>query len=209
MNFKKTIRQKAEVDPTFAKAVKAIQRERIDLAKYRMSDNDKQMLSFLRSISTGEGKEREAIRLQSMPYQKLSAVTQDGETYLVGHTRPLTVTMNDGQEFHPGPYYVFIPSRAVIHVSPQLVHLIPQSRPRALGRHPHHYASTDNPKGSPLSFSVNTCLGSFDNLMMGLYRLLDITGVFQAWHLYLTRWNEASQLCRSDEMYAIMRGEIS
>jgi len=210
MNFRKPIAvHRAQVSPEYAAAINQIYKKGIAVARRRMSEADKKMFEFLRSISTEEGREREAIRLRTLDYENFSAVMYDGEDYLVGLTRPLEVVKNSGAKSYPGRYYVFIPSSAIIDISPSRVHLLPKGRPKAHYRHPHHYAETMDSNKNPLSFTPRTCMGGFNGMMSGLYGLMDITGIWQAWHMYLSRWNENSQYTHDDEMYAIMRGEYA
>jgi len=210
MNFRKPIAvHRAQVSPEYAAAINQIYKKGIAVARRRMSEADKKMFEFLRSISTEEGKEREAIRLRTLDSENFTAIDYNGEDHLVGLTRPLEVVKNSGAKFHPGRYYVFIPSSAIIDISPSRVHLLPQARPKTPYRHPHHYAETADATKNPLSFTPRTCMGSFNGMMSGLYSLMDITGIWQAWHMYLCRWNESSEYCRHPDLHALMRGEYA
>ena len=193
MNFRKPIHNlKAIVDPEYTRAVNAILKERISQIAHPPNKIDKDMLLFLKTIA-GD-KDRELLRLITLPYQHFSANVHGKETYLVGLTRDLEVEDAEGNKFYPGAYYVFVPASSIIYATPQQVHLLPEKKPKACQRTPHHWALGTNDKQSPLSYEIHTCLGGFANMLPSVYRLMDITGIFQAWHFYLSRWNNHSNL---------------
>ena len=204
MNFRKPIHnQKAVVDPEYTRAANAILKERIGQIAKPANRIDKEMLLFLREVA--EDKDREQIRLTTLPYQHFSAAVHGKETYLVGLTRDLEVEDSENRKYYPGAYYVFLPASSIIYATPQQIHLLPVKQPKACQRTPHHWALGDNKK-SPLTYEIHTCLGGFANMMPAVYRLMDITGIFQAWHFYLSRWNNHSNLRGPSwgEIYEIM-----
>ena len=79
MNFRKPIAvHRAQVSPEYAAAINKIYKKGIAVARRRMSEADKKMFEFLRSISTEEGKEREAIRLRTLDYENFTAIDYNG-----------------------------------------------------------------------------------------------------------------------------------
>jgi hypothetical protein len=205
--FKTKLRKNCVIDDRYWAAEQRILVQRLKIARLRGNKVDREMLSFVAGQRKGEAaRERLVTAMFALPYEKLTAQEHNGKTYLVGLTHELEVTDNYGTKHRPGPYYVILGETFFVNQTFDDLHFIPQRRPQAESRFPHHYAvRTDDP--NPVAWASHTCTGALHPLLLVQLMNLDIRGLWQTWFNYLTRWDNASMLTTDSEVYQIMRGQ--
>ena len=132
--------------------------------------------------------------LRCLPYTSFAVV----DDCLVGRTDPITITDGRRKQFSAGEYLVFVKKEWLLCGAAR-VHLIPVLEPRTEWRTPHHVVSSSN-TGNPWTWRENTCLGSFASMLSALYNEFNLVEIFRTWHLYLSRYDEHSPLCRIERI---------
>ena len=135
--------------------------------------------------------DRLATSLRCLPYSGFDVV----DDFFVGRTLPITMVSNAMKNYDAGEYLVFVRTEDFLGGMVK-VGLIPVKDPKTYARTPHHYA-TDTPRSiNPWLWPVSTCLGGFGSLLANTYQYFNLPEMFRAWHMYLSRYNEASPLVR-------------
>ena len=165
------------------------------------------------------GAEYEMTRLRALPYTRFTAVTHNEKSYLVGITKPITITETTpavtrrGHIVHPagdvysyylGSYAIYLPTHDLVSNQVDHFHFIPMKCPNSLARHFHHtaierWARTNNEDTHPLDMAVKTCWGGFGPSVNSLVSICDIPELFRTLQIYLSRHDPSSPLVRPEE----------
>ncbi len=166
----------------------------------------------------GVGMDFEVTRLRSLDYTRFWALNHkrpDGSRalYLCATTPDLMIEEITGGRGHnyrgpvqntalwdAGAYTVYVPVQDILDTKSTGIHVIPERRPYAINRHPHHgvagsgYHTPDSLSGHFLDVKVHTCWSEFGSPVMSAIGEANVVELFRYMRIFAGRYYAGSPL---------------
>jgi hypothetical protein len=147
--------------------------------------------------------ERTLESLNSLPYTAFGVRHNSyRQVFLLGITKPI-VYIHEGRygdgpsPWYLGKYAVGVPTESIIYETLEGFHFVPLHHLGTPYRHHHHILhEQESFRGNPLDAETDTCWASIGPLMLNALRLVDIAAILEAAHVFLSRVDINSTLCR-------------
>lgn len=200
MPIRLNIQNQTTVTPEFMDVLVDIWKERwkalndeILQASPRMRDfhakKNAPMMSRMKAACTDKtARDYEKTQLLCLPFVKFWTLEHRGAQFLVGLTKPITLTDLSSKRWQGPRYTIYVPRQVTTQSTSAAIHWIPEGYELDWARHPHHKAyMPDPPVSNPLDMTPSTCWGTFGQMTQSCVRGGEVSNLFRTLHLYTSR----------------------
>lgn len=161
-------------------------------------DNTLKIVRLLKLVNDPSVFDAEITKIRSLDYSFFDVAEYDSKIFLYGKTKTVIIHENNGRSWDMGEYGIYVPLDKMLGsggghgIERGEWHFVPFRDPKTRDRTPHHTGGSRD--SHPLSVQSSTCWGSFGHTIPSILADGDISELYRALSLYITRYDPGSPL---------------